>query len=76
MASERFNFRRAFSPDQTDCPLISSQDGEGLDSHMFLTLFSASVHANFVSRSPKAKGEEISLFRVYYETMRPMTEQA
>ena len=35
MASEGFmleNFRRASSPDQTDCPWISSQDGEGLDS--------------------------------------------
>ena len=58
------NFRRAFSPDHTDCPLISSQDGESLDSHMFLALFSASVHANLVSRSPKAKGKEISVFRV------------
>ena len=65
MASEGFmleNFRRTFSPDQTDYPWISSQDGEGLDSHMFLTLFFASVHANLVSRSPKAKGKEISLF--------------
>ena len=59
------NFRRAFSPDQTDCPSISSQDSEGLGGHMFLALFSASVHANLVSRSPKAKGKEISLFRVY-----------
>ena len=68
MESEGFmleNVRRAFSPDQTDCPWISSQDGEGLDSHMFLALFSASVHANLVSRSPKAKRKEISLFRVY-----------
>ena len=58
MASEGFmleNFRRTFSPDQTDYPWISSQDGEGLDS----------VHANLVSRSPKAKGKEISLFRLY-----------
>ena len=52
------NFRRAFSPDQTDCPWISSQDGEGLDSHMFLARFSASVHSNLVSRSPKAKKRE------------------
>ena len=59
------NFRRASSPDQTDCPWISSQEGKGLDSHMFLALFSASVHANLVSRSPQAKGKEISLFRVY-----------
>ena len=68
MASERFmleNFRGAFSPDQTDCPWISSQDGEGLDSHMFLALFLASIRANLVSRSPKAKGRVISLFRVY-----------
>ena len=68
MESEGFmleNFRRTFSPDKTDCPWISSQDGEGLNSHKFLALFSASVHANLVSRSPKAKGKEISLFRVY-----------
>ena len=68
MASEGFmleNFCRAFSPDQTDCPWISSQDGEGLDSHMFLALFSASVYAKLVFRSPKAKGKEISLFIVY-----------
>ena len=55
------NFRRAFSPDQTDCPWISSQDGKGLDSHRFLALFSASVHANLVSRSPTAKGIQSKL---------------
>ena len=59
------NFRRAVSPDQTDFPSISSQDGQGLDSHMFLALFPATIHANLVSRSLKAKGKEISLFRVY-----------
>ena len=52
-------FRRNFSPDQTDRPWISSQDGEGLDSHMFLALFLASVHAKLVSRTPKAKKREI-----------------
>ena len=63
-ASERFmleNFRRAFPPDQTDFPSISSQGGKGLDSHRFLALFSASVHANLVSRSPKAKGIQSKL---------------
>ena len=49
------NFRRAFSPDQTDCPWISSEASEGLDNHMFPTQFSVSVHAKLVSRSPKAK---------------------
>ena len=43
------NFRRAVSPDQTDFPSISSQDGQGLDSHMFLALFPATIHANLVS---------------------------
>ena len=55
------NFRRAFPPDQTDFPSISSQDGKGLDSHRFLALFSASVHANLVSRSPTAKGIQSKL---------------
>ena len=67
MASECFmleNFRGAFSPDQTDCPWISSQEGKGLDSHRFLALFSASVHANLVSRSPKPR-ERRSHFSEY-----------